>query len=189
MGEALRAANEGYAGVTAWIVFIAAIVTAFLTALYMTACRASRRSGASTEGTAILTRARARWSRRCGSSPLRLVTVGFLGFPVIGPFQDWITVPGHEHHGFSTLYNIILPVGVGRASPWLRSGIGMAALLHEASWRSTSCQESVRVGLSLRRRTSTTSTTSTWAAIVQAHPVPAGEGRLLDQSDTSSTAS
>ena len=39
------------------------------------------------------------------------VTVGFLGFPVIGPFADWITVPGHEHHGFETLYNIILPVG------------------------------------------------------------------------------
>jgi NADH-quinone oxidoreductase subunit L len=38
-------------------------------------------------------------------------TVGFLGFPVIGPFSDWITVPGHEHHGFETLYNIVLPVG------------------------------------------------------------------------------
>jgi NADH:ubiquinone oxidoreductase subunit 5 (subunit L)/multisubunit Na+/H+ antiporter MnhA subunit len=38
------------------------------------------------------------------------VSVGFLGLPVIGPFQDWITVPGHEHHGFETLYNIVLPV-------------------------------------------------------------------------------
>jgi NADH-quinone oxidoreductase subunit L len=37
-------------------------------------------------------------------------TVGFLGLPVIGPFQDWITVPGEEHHGFETLYNIGLPV-------------------------------------------------------------------------------
>lgn len=36
--------------------------------------------------------------------------MGFLGFPVIGPFKEWITVPGHEHAGFSTLYNIILPI-------------------------------------------------------------------------------
>jgi NADH-quinone oxidoreductase subunit L len=39
------------------------------------------------------------------------MTVGFLGFPIIGPFQDWITVPGELHPGFSTLYNIIVPVG------------------------------------------------------------------------------
>jgi NADH-quinone oxidoreductase subunit L len=39
------------------------------------------------------------------------VTVGFLGFPVVGVFQHWIFVPGEAHHGFSTLYNVILPVG------------------------------------------------------------------------------
>jgi NADH-quinone oxidoreductase subunit L len=108
IGEALRAASEGRQ-VTAAIVFVAAVVTAFLTALYMTrAC------------------VKTFWGEYRGhgtphESPGSMVTplwilavatigVGFLGFPVIGVFQDWITIPGHEHHGFSTVYNVILPV-------------------------------------------------------------------------------
>jgi NADH-quinone oxidoreductase subunit L len=50
------------------------------------------------------------------------LVVGFLGIPVIGPFQDWITVPGHEHHGFSTFYNLIVPiasVGIAALAIWL----------------------------------------------------------------------
>ena len=37
-------------------------------------------------------------------------TVGLLGIPVIGVFQDWITLPGEEHYAFSFGYNIILPL-------------------------------------------------------------------------------
>jgi NADH-quinone oxidoreductase subunit L len=108
IGAALRASNEE-ARVTAVIVLIAAMLTAFLTALYMTR-------------TVIKTF----WGEYRGhghphESPGSMVTplwvlavatctVGFLGLPVIGPFQDWITVPGEEHHGFETLYNIVLPV-------------------------------------------------------------------------------
>jgi NADH-quinone oxidoreductase subunit L len=109
IGGALRAASEGRQ-IAAAIVFVAAIATAFLTALYMTrAC------------------VKTFWGEYRGhgtphESPGSMVTplwvlavatigVGFLGLPVVGPFQDWITVPGHEHHGFSTFYNIILPVG------------------------------------------------------------------------------
>jgi NADH-quinone oxidoreductase subunit L len=108
IGGALRAASEGRQ-ITAAIVFVAAVVTAFLTALYMTrAC------------------VKTFWGEYRGhgtphESPGSMVTplwvlavatigVGFLGIPVIGPFQDWITVPGHEHHGFSTFYNLVLPV-------------------------------------------------------------------------------
>jgi NADH-quinone oxidoreductase subunit L len=108
IGGALRAASEGRQ-ITAAIVFVAAVVTAFLTALYMTrAC------------------VKTFWGEYRGhgtphESPGSMVTplwilaiatigVGFLGLPVIGPFQDWITVPGHEHHGFSTFYNLVLPV-------------------------------------------------------------------------------
>jgi NADH-quinone oxidoreductase subunit L len=39
------------------------------------------------------------------------IGVGFLGFPVVGVFKHWITVPGHEHPGFSSFYNVVLPVG------------------------------------------------------------------------------
>jgi len=108
IGGALRAASEGRQ-ITAAIVFVAAVVTAFLTALYMTrAC------------------VKTFWGEYRGhgtphESPGSMVTplwilaiatigVGFLGIPVIGPFQDWITIPGHEHHGFSTFYNLVLPV-------------------------------------------------------------------------------
>ena len=109
VGGALRAARDADQ-ITAWIVFGAAILTAFLTALYM--ARACFKTF---------------WGEYRGQghpheSPGSMVTplwvlagatlvVGFLGIPVIGPFQDWITVPGHEHHGFDTFYNLVVPIG------------------------------------------------------------------------------
>ena len=108
VGEALRAANEG-TRITAWIVFITAIVVAFLTALYMTRAVVKtfwgdyRGTGHPHESPSSMVTPL--WILAVGS-----LTVGFLGFPIIGPFQDWITVPGHEHPGFSTFYNIVLPV-------------------------------------------------------------------------------
>src|SRR5919106_2864064 len=109
IGGALRAASEG-AQVAAWVVFITAVVTAFLTALYMTrACVKTfwgdyRGHGHPHESPGSMVTPL--WILAAGT-----VTVGFLGLPVVGVFQDWITVPGEEHHGFETLYNIILPVG------------------------------------------------------------------------------
>src|SRR5919106_49063 len=109
IGGALRAASEG-AQVAAWVVLITAIVTAFLTALYMTrACVKTfwgeyRGHGHPHESPGSMVTPL--WILAFGT-----VTLGFLGFPVVGVFQDWITVPGEEHHGFETLYNVILPVG------------------------------------------------------------------------------
>ena len=107
IGGALRSASEGHQAV-AWIVLVSAAITAFLTALYMTrACvkvfwgpYEGHHTPHESPGSMV--------------TPLWIlagatVTVGFLGFPVIGPFQDWITVPGHEKHGFETLYNVVLP--------------------------------------------------------------------------------
>ena len=107
VGGALRAATDADQ-MTAWIVFAAATITAFLTALYM--ARACFKTF---------------WGEYRGhghphESPGSMVTplwvlagaslvVGFLGIPVIGPFQDWITVPGEAHHGFDTFYNLLLP--------------------------------------------------------------------------------
>ena len=116
VGGALRAASEGDQ-VTAWIVFGAAVLTAFLTALYMSrACFKTfwgeyRGHGTPHESPSSMV------------TPLWIlagatVVVGFLGMPVIGPFQDWITIPGHEHHGFSTFYNLIVPL----------ASVGIAAL-------------------------------------------------------------
>jgi NADH-quinone oxidoreductase subunit L len=109
VGEALRAANEGTRA-TAWIVFLAAIITAFLTALYMTrACVKTfwgdyRGHGHPHESPPAIV------------APLWILaiatcTVGFLGLPVVGVFQKWIFVPGEEHPGFDTLYNLVLPIG------------------------------------------------------------------------------
>jgi NADH-quinone oxidoreductase subunit L len=109
IGSALRSASEEQQMVS-WVVLIAAAVTAFLTALYMTrACVKTffgeyRGHGHPHESPGSMV------------TPLWILagaslTVGFLGIPVVGVFQDWITIPGHEHHGFSTLYNIGLPVG------------------------------------------------------------------------------
>ena len=109
IGGALRSASEG-AQVAAWVVFVTALVTAFLTALYMTrACVKTfwgdyRGNGHPHESPGSMVTPL--WVLAIGT-----VTVGFLGLPVVGPFQDWITVPGEEHHGFETLYNLILPVG------------------------------------------------------------------------------
>jgi NADH-quinone oxidoreductase subunit L len=108
VGEALRASSEG-TQTAAVFVFACAIITAFLTALYMTrAC------------------VKTFWGDYRGhghphESPGSMVTplwvlalatcvVGFLGVPIVGPFLDWIFVPGEEHPGFSTAYNIVLPV-------------------------------------------------------------------------------
>jgi NADH-quinone oxidoreductase subunit L len=120
LGEALRSASAGTAS-TAWIVFIAGTITAFLTALYMTrACIKTfwgdyRGHGHPHESPGSMV------------TPLWILailtmTVGLLGFPVIGPFKDWINVPGQESPGFSALYNVILPIGsvaLAVAAIWL----------------------------------------------------------------------
>ena len=109
IGGALRSASEGDQAV-AWMVLISGALTAFLTALYMArACIKTFWGEYRGHGTP-------HESEGAMVTPLWIlaiatVTVGFLGFPVIGPFADWITVPGHEHHGFETLYNIVLPIG------------------------------------------------------------------------------
>ncbi|MDQ3660667.1 MAG: NADH-quinone oxidoreductase subunit L [Actinomycetota bacterium] len=120
VGEALRASSEGTQA-AAVFVFAAAIITAFLTALYMTrVC------------------VKTFWGEYRGhghphESPGSMVTplwvlalatcvVGFLGVPIVGPFLDWIFVPGEEHAGFSTAYNIVLPiasVGIAGLAIWL----------------------------------------------------------------------
>jgi NADH-quinone oxidoreductase subunit L len=107
IGGALRAASQG-TQVAAWVVFISAIATAFLTALYMT------RACVKTFWGSYRGHGQPHESPGSMVTPLWMlaaatVTVGFLGLPVIGPFQDWINVPGEEHHGFSTGYNILLP--------------------------------------------------------------------------------
>jgi NADH-quinone oxidoreductase subunit L len=109
IGGALRSASENQQAV-AWIVLISGVITAFLTALYMTRAVVKtfwgeyRGHGTPHEsGGAMVTPL---WVLAIAA-----VFVGFLGFPVIGPFAEWITVPGHEHHGFEFLYNIILPIG------------------------------------------------------------------------------
>lgn len=120
IGGALRSASEG-TQVAAWFVLISAGITAFLTALYMTrACVKTfwgeyRGHGHPHESPGSMV------------TPLWIlagatVTVGFLGFPVIGPFADWITVPGHEQHGFETLYNVVLPIAatvIALAAIWI----------------------------------------------------------------------
>ena len=131
IGEALRAANEG-TQITAWIVLISAVTTAFLTALYMTrACVKTfwgeyRGHGHPHESPGSMVTPL--WVLAIAS-----LTVGFLGFPVIGPFADWVTVPGHEHHGFSTFYNLVLPiasVALAASAIWL----GIQLFLKER-WR------------------------------------------------------
>jgi NADH-quinone oxidoreductase subunit L len=108
IGEALRSASAGTAA-TAWIVFISGVVTAFLTALYMTrVCIKTfwgdyRGHGHPHESPGSMV------------TPLWVLavltaTVGLLGLPEIGPFKEWINVPGEATSGFSTFYNIILPV-------------------------------------------------------------------------------
>jgi NADH-quinone oxidoreductase subunit L len=113
-------------------VLISATVTAFLTALYMTrVCIKTfwgeyRGHGHPHESPGSMVTPL--WVLAAGT-----ITVGFLGFPIIGPFADWITVPGEEHHGFSTLYNLLLPLLasiVALAAIWI--GI---QLFHRQRWR------------------------------------------------------
>jgi NADH-quinone oxidoreductase subunit L len=120
IGEALRNASQNH-NPTSWIVFFAAIIGAFLTALYMTrACVKTfwgeyRGHGTPHESDGAMV------------TPLWVLailtcTVGFLGFPVIGPFKDWLTVPGEQHPHFSAFYNLILPaisVGIAGLGIWL----------------------------------------------------------------------
>ncbi len=109
IGGALRSATE-LGRVSSAVVLVAATVTAFLTALYMTrACVKTfwgtyRGEGHPHESPGSMVTPL--WVLAAGT-----VTVGFLGFPVIGPFKSWINVPGEAHHGFETLYNLILPLG------------------------------------------------------------------------------
>jgi NADH-quinone oxidoreductase subunit L len=114
IGGALRSASDG-AQVAAWAVLISGLITAFLTALYMTRAVVKtfwgeyRGHGTPHEsGGAMVTPL---WILAVAA-----VVVGFLGFPPLpngwhGPFSSWITVPGHEHHGFEVLYNVVLPIG------------------------------------------------------------------------------
>jgi NADH-quinone oxidoreductase subunit L len=116
IGGALRSASEGHRA-AAWVVLISAVATAFLTALYMTrACIKTfwgeyRGHGEPHESPSSMVTPL--WVLAFGT-----ITVGFLGFPAvpgadgpIGPFSDWIHVPGEVHHGFETLYNVVFPVG------------------------------------------------------------------------------
>jgi NADH-quinone oxidoreductase subunit L len=120
IGGALKSANELHVA-TSWVVLISAVLTAFITALYVSRMLIKtfwgefRGHGEPHEsGGAMIT-------------PLWIlagatVVVGFLGFPVIGVFKSWITVPGETHEGFRTLYNIILPIGatiVALSAIWL----------------------------------------------------------------------
>ncbi|HVF54309.1 MAG TPA: NADH-quinone oxidoreductase subunit L [Actinomycetota bacterium] len=109
IGGALRVASHG-TRISAWIVLVSALLTAFLTALYMTrACVKTfwgeyRGHGHPHESPGSMVTPL--WILAVAS-----ITVGFLGIPVIGPFADWINVPGEAHHKFDTFYNIILPAG------------------------------------------------------------------------------
>jgi NADH-quinone oxidoreductase subunit L len=120
LGSALRAGNEETQAV-AWIVFIVAMSTAFLTALYMT------RAVVKTFWGDYRGHVHPHESPGSMITPLWVLamatcTVGFLGLPVIGPFADWVNVPGEEHPGFSTVYNLLLPLislAVAGTAIWL----------------------------------------------------------------------
>ncbi len=131
IGGALRSASEGHQ-VAAWFVLISAIATAFLTALYMTrAC--IKTFWGPYEGQATPHESPGSMVTPLWVLAGATVTIGFLGFPIIGPFQDWITVPGHEQHGFHTLYNVVLPAG---ATLVALAGIGLGFMLFMLrTWR------------------------------------------------------
>jgi NADH-quinone oxidoreductase subunit L len=120
LGNALRAGSEE-TQVVAWVVFVVAMTTVFLTALYMT------RACIKTFWGDYRGHAEPHESPGSMITPLWLLaiatcTVGFLGLPVVGPFADWINVPGEEHPGFSTVYNVALPLAtlvVAGAAIWL----------------------------------------------------------------------
>ena len=136
LGGALRAATEGGRW-AAGVVLVSGIITAFLTALYMTrACIKTfwgeyRGHGTPHEsGGAIVT-------------PLWILAgatavVGFLGFPSLpggayGPFAKWINVPGEEHFSFDPLYNVMLPI---LATLVALAAIGLGYMLfYKRKWR------------------------------------------------------
>ena len=131
IGEALRSASEERQ-LVAGIVFVAGLATAFLTALYMTrACVKTffgsyRGHGEPHESPPSMVNPL--WILAVAS-----VTVGFLGFPVIGPFAEWVTVTAEERHGFSTAYNLILPLGSVAIA---LAGIGLGwQLFYRNRWR------------------------------------------------------
>lgn len=107
LGSALRSATHGSA--SSWIVFVIGMGTAFLTALYVarmvikTFFGDFKGHGEPHESPGSMVTPL--WILAVGSA-----TVGLFGLPVIGLFQDWITLPGEEHHAFSFGYNIILPL-------------------------------------------------------------------------------
>ncbi|MDQ3941152.1 MAG: NADH-quinone oxidoreductase subunit L, partial [Actinomycetota bacterium] len=89
IGGALRSASEGRQA-AAWIVLISETITAFLTALYMT------RTCIKTFWGEYRGHGEPHESPPAMVGPLWVlagatIVVGFFGFPVIGPFQDWIT--------------------------------------------------------------------------------------------------
>ncbi len=120
VGEALRAASSGRQ-ITAWIVFASAVVSALLTALYVTKLCVRVFYG-EYRGSTILHE-----SPRGMTGPLWALTAatlgaGFLGLPVVGVFRHWINIPGEAAPGFSTLYNLVLPLGslvVALAGVWV----------------------------------------------------------------------
>jgi NADH-quinone oxidoreductase subunit L len=108
IGGALRAGIDG-TRTTAWLVFGSALLTAFITALY-TARMCIKTFWGEYRG-----HGEPHESANSMTSPLwalagLTVVVGFLGFPVIGPFKNWIFAEGEVAHGFEPLYNIVLPV-------------------------------------------------------------------------------
>ena len=125
IGGALRSASDLQL-FSSWFVLVTGTITAFLTALYVTRMLIKtfwgeyRGHGTPHESPGSMV------------TPLWIlagatITVGFLGVPPTpwtdgGLFAKWITVPGHEHHGYETLYNFILPVGatlLALAAIWL----------------------------------------------------------------------
>ncbi|MGH2790108.1 MAG: NADH-quinone oxidoreductase subunit L [Actinomycetota bacterium] len=130
LGGALRHGLDGSA--VGMIVFVTALGTAFLTALYT-----ARMCFKTFWGTY---RGHGHPHESAGSmvTPLWILAgftcvVGFLGFPVIGAFKNWVFVAGEEHHGFEVLYNLVLPV-VATASAVL-AGYVAYMWFYKGEWR------------------------------------------------------
>jgi NADH-quinone oxidoreductase subunit L len=114
------------------IVFVTAIGTAFLTALYT-----ARMCIKTFWGTY---RGHGHPHESAGSmvTPLWILAglacvVGFLGFPVIGAFKNWVFVPGEEHHGFEVLYNVVLPVAATASA--VLAGYIAYMWFYKGAWR------------------------------------------------------
>ena len=109
VGEALRAASEQHR-IAAWVVFLSALVTAFLTALYMTKVCArvffGDYKGSREPHESPPTMTGPLWVLAVGT-----VFAGLLGLPEVGVFGGWINIPGQASPGFSSFYNFLLPLG------------------------------------------------------------------------------